>query len=153
VREHALDGVIDELLESFELSIEGLDDPINAGLELMGHDLPAVLLHGAQRDELAAANDQVFDGLSVCVGGGASDGLHGGGETSDETGVDRIGFGELTDGIGEAPDFQRRDDDDGQACGECRTDERLLEPAGSFDDDPLNAITTQRADQSADIGL
>ena len=39
------------------------------GLELLRHDLSTVLLHGAQRGELTAANDQVFDGLSVSVGG------------------------------------------------------------------------------------
>ena len=135
-----LDGVLDELLESFQLPIERLDDPIDAGFELLRHDLPTVLLHGAQRDELPATNDQVFDGLSVCVGGRTSEGLHGGGEASDQTSVDLIGFGELTDGVGEAADLQRRDDNDGQACGESRTDAGLLEAASGFDDDALEAI-------------
>src|SRR4051812_13807007 len=99
-----LDSVIDQLLESFKLPIEGFDNPIDAGLELLGHDLSTVLFHGAQRGELTAANDQVFDGLGVSVRGFTGDRLYGGGELSDEPSVDRIGFGELADGVGEAAD-------------------------------------------------
>jgi len=80
--------------------------------------------------------------LSVCVGGGTSEGLYGGGEASDQTGVDFIGFGELADGVGEAADLQRRDNDDGKAGGERCTDEGLLEAACSFDDDALDPIAT-----------
>src|SRR5262245_13101523 len=136
-----------------ELAVEHFDYPIDARFEFLRHDLPAIFLHGAQRRELTAANDQVSDGLSVDVGGGPGGGFHGGGELRDETSVDRVGFGELADDLGEATDLQRRNDDHGKTRGESRTDERLLEPAGSFDDDALDAITTQRADQSADIGF
>jgi hypothetical protein len=132
--------VIDEPLESFELPIEGLDDPINAGLELLGHDLPTVLLHGTQRNELPTAHDQVFDGLGVCVGSGTSEGLHGGGKARDQPGIDLIGFGELADGVSEAADLQRRDDNDGKTGGEGRTDKGLLETTGGFDDDALDAV-------------
>ena len=84
-----IDGVIDELLESFELPIEGFDNPIDAGLEVLRHDLSTVFLHGAQRDELTAANDQVLDGLSVGVRGWTGNRLYRGGELSDETSIDR----------------------------------------------------------------
>src|SRR5688500_713721 len=144
------DGVIDQQLESFELPIEGLDDSVDAALELLRHDLPTVFLHGAQRRELAAAHDQVFDGLSVCIGGGTRDGLYGGGKLSDETSIDRVGLGELADGVGEAPDLQRRDDDDGKAACEGRSDERLFETAGGFDDDPLDSVAAERTNQSDD---
>jgi hypothetical protein len=147
---HADRRGIDELFECFELPIEGLDDPIDAGLELLRHDLPPVLLRGAQRNELPATNDQVFDGLGVCVGCGTSEGLHGGGKARDQTGVDLIGLGELADGVGEAADLQRRDDDDGKARGECRADERLLEAAGGFDDDALDAVAAQATNQGRD---
>src|SRR5256885_16875304 len=125
-----IDGVIDELLESFELPIEGLDNPIDAGLEVLRHDLSTVFLHGAQRSELTAANDQVLDGLSVGVRGWTGERLYRGGEPSDETGVDLIGLGELTDGVGEAPDLQRRDEEDGQGRREGPADEGLLWGAG-----------------------
>ena len=57
-----------------------------------------------------------------------------------QTGVDLIGFGELTDGVGEAADLQRRHDDDGKTRGEGRADEGLLEAAGGFDDDALESV-------------
>jgi hypothetical protein len=66
--------------------------------------------------------------------------VYGSRKLSDETGVDRVGLGELADGVGEAADLQGRDDDDGQARGECRADEGLLEAAGGFDDDALDAV-------------
>src|SRR5437660_5596366 len=145
-----IDGVIDELLESFELPIEGFDNPIDAGLEVLGHDLSTVFLHGAQRDELTAANDQVLDGLSVGVRGWTGNRLYRGGELSDETSIDRVGLGELADGLGEAADLQRRDDDDRKPLGEGRADEGLLQTAGGFDDDALDPVAAQRTNQGGD---
>ena len=110
------------------------------GFEFLRHDLAAVFLHGAQRGELTTANDQVFDGLSICVGGGTGEGFHCSGELSDEPGIDLVGLGELAYDVGEAADLQWLDDDDGEACGERGTNEGLLEAAGGFDDDALDAV-------------
>jgi len=88
--------------------------------------------------------------LGICVGGRASDGLHGGGEASDQTGVDRVGLGELADGVGEAADLQRRDEDDGKVRGERRPYEGLLEAASGFDDDALDTVAAESTNQGDD---
>jgi hypothetical protein len=145
-----LEGVLDELFERFDLAIEGLDHAIDAGLQLLGHDLSAVFHHGAKRGELPTAHHQVFDELSFWIGSGMRDGFERRGEASDETGIDLVSLGELPNGAGEATDLQRRDDDDREALGASRPDEGLLEPPGGFDDDALEAVATEAADQRSD---
>jgi hypothetical protein len=79
-----------------------------------------------------------------------SGGLKGGGELSNEAGIDLVGFGQLADGAGEAADLQRRDDDDREAFGQCGPDEGLLEAAGGFQDDAFEPIPAQAVDESDD---
>ena len=56
----------------------------------------------------------------------------------------------MADGVGEAADLQGRDDDDGKAGGERCADEGLLEAAGGFDDDALDAVAAESANQGED---
>lgn len=147
------DRVADELFKRLDLAIECFDDAIDAGLKSVGHHTAAILLDGAKRSELPTAHDQVFDALRVSIDGGASSGLQRGGKAGDEACIDGVGFGELARGFGEAAHFQRRDDDDGQASGDGCADEGMLEPAGSFDDDALEAVAGEALDKRSDRGL
>lgn len=122
-------------------------DAIEAGFQALRHDRPAILLHGAQRGELTAADDEVPDELGLGVDGRSDGRLQGGGELGDEAGIDGVGLGELADGAGEAADFEGRDDDDRKTLGQCGPDEGMLEAAGGFQDDTLEAVPTEAADE------
>ena len=71
-------------------------------------------LHADHFHHLAAARDQLGQGLAIGVGDRAWFGTDAFSEQGDDLGIERVGLGEPSSGTGEIPDLARVDDGERQ---------------------------------------
>jgi hypothetical protein len=130
---HALFEILDLPLEEGDRFVDVFDDFGRRALGGM-----AVVFFGSEHvDELAAAVAEVVEFEDFLRRQWANDGGDDFAEMGEDTGVDGVGFGELTGAFGEVTDLPGVDDDGGQLGGEQGTDRGFLIRAGGLEDDPL----------------
>ena len=129
----AADGVADVAVEVGELGLEHLERGGDGACHLRRAGLPpAVLLHADHLDDLAAAGDELGEGLRVRVRHRPRLGPHALGEEGDRLGVEAVGLGEPPGGAGEVADLARVDDGERQAGAGQRRGDGDFETAGGL---------------------
>src|SRR5215217_8884919 len=144
----AFHGVVDFTVQLGELSFQGLqgrfDGALNARIASL---MEPVRFHADHLDHLAAARDQLRQGLAVGVGERTRFGTDPFGEQGDDLGIQRIRLGQPAGGTSEVADLAWVDDGERQAgAGESGRDGEL-EAAGRLEHDQSRGQATQIADQ------
>ena len=101
-------------------------------------------------DHLGAAQDKGLELLSLLVVQGSHLGLDGRAVVGDDTGIDAIGLGEPSSGLGEIAHPFWIDRDAGQAGLAQGLEDGSFELAGGFEHDPLGIEEDQFRDQGGD---
>ena len=126
----------DLLFEGFDLLVEHVDDLLQAALDGLGMGrCLAVLLGGAEIDELSASGDELVEFGLFFVDFCERPRLDVLSESRDDGGVDAVGFGQDSEGLGEVSHLPRIDDgDEVSGADEFGHEESFVSPGG-FDDD------------------
>lgn len=141
------DFLVDLFDRVMEPSHEGVDVFLDEGV---GRGFEAAAFLGAGLDELAAAEDQGVE-LFLDLGFG-HDGLrvHGLGVERQEVGVDGVGLGFLSTGLGKRACLCGLDAADGEVVFQAGGDEGAVVGSGGFDDDALGVELLEQGDDGGD---
>jgi hypothetical protein len=127
-----------------DFPIEHVDHGVDGALNFGQAGLMASIeFGGSEIEELPASRKHGIEFSSVFIGKIACRRLHVVRETSQDAGVDAVGFGENAQGVGIIAGLSRIDDDDRQLGLVQRDDEQNFVASGGFDDDPFDVLLLQ----------
>ena len=111
--------------------------PDSLGEGLLPRHLEAIVFGGEHREELTPPGEYGLQSLGFRVGKGAWGGLHGSRQTSEDEGVDLVGLGEPSHGLGEVARLSGVDDGHGDPGGGDGGGGQTLVATGGLQDDQL----------------